>query len=45
MKDTETEELTESVDVHAEVLEMGNLFADKASGLVRAIIKKLPEVK
>jgi len=43
MKDNDNEkEIAESVDLHAEVLEMGNLCADKACGLVRAIIKKLP---
>jgi len=45
MKDTDNDEIEETADVHAEVLEMGNLYSDKASGLVRAIIKKLPDVK
>jgi purine-nucleoside phosphorylase len=44
MKDNDDDDIekTENSDVHAEVLEMGNQCADKACGLIRAIIKKLP---
>jgi len=44
MKDNDDEDIeqVENSDVHAEVLEMGNLCADKACGLIRAIIQKLP---
>jgi purine-nucleoside phosphorylase len=45
MKDTDDDSVHEKPDVHAEVLEMGNLFSDKACGLIRAIVKKLPDVK
>jgi purine-nucleoside phosphorylase len=45
MKDTDCEDVGETPDVHAEVLEMGNQCADKACGLVRAIIKKLPTTR
>lgn len=41
MKDTDNEDVSETPDVHAEVLQMGNLFADRACGLVRSFIKKL----